>query len=380
MRDAVAVKTLVVGAGVAGLTLAARLSQQGRPPLVVERSPKDEHGYAIGLYPLGSCVLHGLGTYETLRERSEAIRRYEMADESGAILQAFDMSVLTAAAGPMLMLSRSQLLDVLASSCARAEIRRGVMVRTLAQRDDHIEVELDDGTTDRFDVVIACDGMASSTRAWLFAEPARYDSGWTLWTWWDTTGGFDHGVVREWWGAGSFFGAYPAAEACMCAAGGPAAGLREDDARAALRLPLHRLRQRVPVIARAVDDVEDAYPWPMSDVRSSHWVRGRIALCGDSAVGFMPTAGVGASNAMRAAAALADELSRADAGSIPLALELYEQRCRRVVERNQTASRRLARVMFVRSRFFARARDVVARRYPAERALAEIIDSVHQPF
>jgi 2-polyprenyl-6-methoxyphenol hydroxylase-like FAD-dependent oxidoreductase len=64
------VRTLIIGAGLAGLTLAGRLCQQGRAPVLVERSASPEGGYAIGLYPLGSCVLHGLGTYELLRERA----------------------------------------------------------------------------------------------------------------------------------------------------------------------------------------------------------------------------------------------------------------------------------------------------------------------
>ncbi|MGP8059552.1 MAG: FAD-dependent monooxygenase [Acidimicrobiales bacterium] len=59
-------KTLIIGAGMAGLTLSGYLCQQGRPPVIIERSTAAEGGYALGLYPLGSCVLHGLRTYETL--------------------------------------------------------------------------------------------------------------------------------------------------------------------------------------------------------------------------------------------------------------------------------------------------------------------------
>ncbi|HUZ34735.1 MAG TPA: hypothetical protein VMV17_00235 [Streptosporangiaceae bacterium] len=117
----------------------------------------------------------------------------------------------------------------------------------------------------------------------------------------------------------------------------------------------------------------------MSDIRSARWVSGRIALCGDSAAGFLPTAGVGASSALRAAG-LADELSRADAVSVPLALELYEKRCRRIIERHQADSRHLARVMFVRHPATAWARDQLVRRYPARRALRHIISSVREPF
>jgi hypothetical protein len=50
------VRTLVVGAGIAGLTLGGLLCRQERPPVIVERSASAADGYAIGLYPLGSCV------------------------------------------------------------------------------------------------------------------------------------------------------------------------------------------------------------------------------------------------------------------------------------------------------------------------------------
>ena len=118
----------------------------------------------------------------------------------------------------------------------------------------------------------------------------------------------------------------------------------------------------------------------MSDVRSDRWVDGRVVLCGDAATGFLPTAGVGASNAMRAAAALADELSRADAATVPLALELYEKRCRHVIEANQAESRRLARAMFLDRRGLGWFRDRVAQLIPADRMLAQIIDSMREPI
>ncbi len=347
---------------------------------MVERPRHVEDGYAIGLYPLGSCVLHGLGTYERLREHSLVMERYEMASESGRVLQSFDMSVLTGAVGPLLMVARADLVQILEESCADAELRRDLTITSLVQHADGVDVTFADGSVDRFDVVIGCDGVDSRTRALAFGPAEGYDSGWLLWTWWADAKRFEPTVAREWWGAGCLFGAYPAPGRVMCAAGGPAGVMHDHDARALLQRHLAPMIEHVPAVGVAIDDLEVAHPWPMSDVRSSRWVNHRIGLCGDAAVGFMPTAGVGASNAMRAAAALADELSRADAASVPLALELYEKRCRKQVERNQTDSRRLARLMFVRSPLLARARDELARHYPAKRALAQIIDSVHQPF
>jgi len=349
--------------------------------VIAERSASpDGGGYAIGLYPLGSCVLHGLGTYEQLKERAFVLERYELASESGQVLQAFDMSVLTGAAGPLLMVSRSDLIRVLEASCTTADLRRGATVRSLAQDPNAVEATFDDGSTERFDAVVACDGIRSATRDLVFGPATGYDSGWLLWTWWVSGERFEPHVAREWWGTGCAFGAYPAPGRVMCAAGGPAGVMRGDDVRSLLRRQLSTLIGHAPVVGAAIDDLDEAHPWAMSDIRGDRWVDRRIALCGDAAVGFLPTAGVGASNAMRAAAGLADELSRADATTVPLALELYEKRCRRIVERNQTESRRLARVMFVRPPLLARTRDEIVRRYPARLALGEIINSVRRPF
>lgn len=57
-------RVLIIGGGVAGLTLAAKLARQDREPVVVERARSyRESGYAIALYPIGSAVLHGIGAY-----------------------------------------------------------------------------------------------------------------------------------------------------------------------------------------------------------------------------------------------------------------------------------------------------------------------------
>jgi 2-polyprenyl-6-methoxyphenol hydroxylase-like FAD-dependent oxidoreductase len=209
--------------------------------VIVERSASVEGGYAIGLYPLGSCVLHGLGTYKQLAEQAQVIDRYELASGSGRVLQRFDMSVLTRAAGPMLMISRPDLVCLLQASCTSAALRRGMTVTSLIQHPGAVEVTFSDGTTGAFDVVVACDGIGSPTRDLLFGPATGFDSRWVLWTCWADAGRFDPGVAREWWGARCLFGAYPAPGRVMCAAGGPADVLRGDDVRSMLQRHLSKL-------------------------------------------------------------------------------------------------------------------------------------------
>jgi len=128
------------------------------------------------------------------------------------------------------------------------------------------------------------------------------------------------------------------------------------------------------------DDDATLFFWRLTDVRAADWTRGRVALLGDAAAAFLPTAGIGASMAMESAAVLADELSRCDARSIPDALSLYVARRRRRVERIQDESRRLARFMFVKSAAVARARDLVLRLYSLDRLAGSIAKAFDEPI
>jgi 2-polyprenyl-6-methoxyphenol hydroxylase-like FAD-dependent oxidoreductase len=367
----------VVGAGVAGLTVAARLIRAGRPVRVVEQERfRSDRGYAIGLYPLGTRVIDELGLGAALEARSLAVGRYRLADVDDAEIQSFDMSALTSAAGPMRMLERAALLEILGRGSS-GRVSYGVRVRSLVEEDASVSVSFTDGSSGSFDALIACDGAASETRD-IFGEPARYDSEWELWTWWAPTIPalpFEPTTVHEWWGPRCFAGTYPAPERTMCVVGGPRTLTRMTGAREFLLEHAPSLAERVPSLDESLVDSDRAYRWSMRDARSATWARGRIALCGDAATGFLPTAGVGASVALRSAWVLADELLSAEPATVPTSLASYERRCRRMAEQSQSASRRLARVMFLRHARLDRPRRAIARRYPAARLLRQISEA-----
>jgi 2-polyprenyl-6-methoxyphenol hydroxylase-like FAD-dependent oxidoreductase len=106
-------RILIIGAGVAGLTLAAKLQRQGREPTFIERLPEyADSGYGISLWPLGSCVLHGLGVYDDIMDSGLEAQRFELADHTGQVLQRMDLSSLTRTADPLVTLPRSDLIRV----------------------------------------------------------------------------------------------------------------------------------------------------------------------------------------------------------------------------------------------------------------------------
>lgn len=264
------------------------------------------------------------------------------------------MHKIAGASESVLMIKRIDLLHLLAENCSRADVRRRVSVEAIDQHRDSVDATLSQGSTERFDCVIGCDGEGSSIRERVFGPALGYNSGWVIWTWWVGSGRLEPDVAREWWGAGCVFGTHPVPGHVMCVTGVPVVSPQGNEPTPSLTQTISALLDRVPPAIRAPGGGPDvAHQWLMRDVRAAKWVSSRVALCGDAAVSFMPTAGVGASNAMWAAAALADELSRTDSRSVPAALGAYERRCRSIVERNQTESRRLAHLMFVSSSHLA---------------------------
>jgi 2-polyprenyl-6-methoxyphenol hydroxylase-like FAD-dependent oxidoreductase len=99
---------------------------------------------------------------------------------------------------------------------------------------------------------------------------------------------------------------------------------------------------------------------------------GRVALLGDTAAGFLPTAGIGAAMAMESAWVLAGLLAGTAPARVPDALGRYQASQRLRVEAAQANSRQLARLMFTRSRALSGLRNTVARFIPLRSALRPI--------
>lgn len=381
-------RTLIVGAGVAGLTLASKLLQQGRTPVVVEKAESfEDAGYSLGIYPLGSSVLHGLGTYDELVARGEPAASYRVVDAHGRLIQDVDLTSFTADIGPMVLISRTDLIDILHGTAEAADLRMGTTVTAIDQPDDRVvQATFSDGTSEDFDLVVAADGLHSATRQLVFGDDVDvFDTHWVLWAWWAPMPDWERDLNLESWGAGTFFGLYPTTERVMVCAGLHERHLTADPSdldagKAFLHEQFGPFIESDARIGPAIDAAERFFVWPMADARAEAWSKGRVQLLGDAAVGFMPTAGAGANSALRTAGSLADELSRVNGDIAPLALEMYEKRCRKILEKNQHDSRQLSKYLFVEHAFTAWGRDQVMKHYPMAKIVGDIVDAMHTPF
>jgi 2-polyprenyl-6-methoxyphenol hydroxylase-like FAD-dependent oxidoreductase len=379
------VQVLIVGAGIAGLTLAGLLRRFGIEPVIIERAPDFTHtGYMLGLYPLGGRVLHALGLHDRYVAESQATKTYSLWNSRGRHVKDYSFEQFIARFGPYQMLSRGELLQLLLSASGGADaVRTGTTLTKINQTEDRVRATFSDGAEHDFDLVVAADGMFSAVRDLVFGSTLPRRTGWGGWIWWTDADIGPHDTVSEYWTAGAFAGIYPTRDSAGLFIGGPNAQLQQagTDGIAAF-VQRHFAHAQGPIANALTCDVPDSecFYWELLDVRAREWVKGRVVLLGDAAAGFLPTAGVGASMAMESAAALADELSRTDAAYVPNALKLFEKRRRKRVEAVQSNSRSLARLMFTSNGLFARTRDVVMRFYTMEQALKPIVDAMSAPI
>ncbi|MFE1083208.1 MULTISPECIES: FAD-dependent oxidoreductase [Brevibacterium] len=350
-------RILIVGAGIAGITLAQLLRGRGMHPTLIDRSADsgrmigdNRAGYMLALMPMVDPIIEELECREAYLEASVGIDRYIAHAHTGKVLRQDHLGDLLADFGDYRGISRSALLDVLTGS--DCPIAFGTTVTglsgdgatvTLAQasvgRQRFGEQEQSRGHEEvlEFDAVVIADGMNSHTRRLVTRELAAIatsDSGgtavagsgtpspvstvdttWGGWVCWAETDD-DQGAVDEIWGDGFFLGMYPVKGDVGVFLGCPDTrqplGPRRFAAEVRSRLTM--LTPRIDACLTAVEEAEAPFFWPLRDSRAHRWRHGRAVLVGDAAAGFLPTAGIGAGMAMESAGVLADELSALSTG------------------------------------------------------------------
>lgn len=160
-------RVLIVGAGVAGLTLAQLLRARGLHPVLVERAGpgQDAAGYMLGLMPFVDPVIRSLGAENEYLGQSVGMHQYRLRGAIGIALRDYSLDAALGQFGHYRGIERSRLLRVIAISDAPVTFQ--TTVTALEQTESTVRVRLaEDGTPldAEFHAVLAAEGLRSTTR------------------------------------------------------------------------------------------------------------------------------------------------------------------------------------------------------------------------
>ena len=168
-------RVLIVGGGIAGLSLAIALRDKGIAADVVELASRV---VGVGITFTGSALraLNSIKLAQSCVDNGFSINFFQVNDAAGKRQAS---NPLPAVAGPgfpaAVGMQRPVFADLLTRTAkARgATIRHGLTVDRLEQDTAEVHVHLTDGSTGHYDLVVGADGIYSSIRSMVFGDSHR---------------------------------------------------------------------------------------------------------------------------------------------------------------------------------------------------------------
>lgn len=349
---------LISGASIAGPALAYWLRRYGMEPVVVERAPAlRPGGQTVDLRGAGRVVAQRMGIEDAVRAASTGEEGVRFVDETDRTRAAFGADAFGGEGFVAeLEILRGDLSALIHDRTqADTEYVFGDRITGIDDHGDRVKVGFEHGADREFDLVVAADGLRSSTRDLVFdgtrTRPlGLYTSYFTIpraasdgsWARWHNATGGRNVTLRP-----DNVGTTRALMSFLSAPCGyenlPAAAQKN-----VLRLRFADVGWEAPRVLAELDASPDFYFESIGQVFMDRWSAGRVAVLGDAGYCASPISGMGTSLALVGAYVLAGELARHD--DHRAAFAAYESRLRPYVAEAQKLPPGAPRLASPRSR------------------------------
>ena len=352
---------LISGAGISGLTLAYFLQHWGFSPTILEKRP-DLHarGYMIDFYGSGFDVAEKMNILEQLQAKSDQyhITKLTFVDDYGKVCANLDVEKFKELLHHRYFpLMRGDLESVLyAAAKEKTPIRFQASITQLNIQPDGVIVDLSNGHTEKYDLVIGAGGIHSNVRKLVWDEESQFNKFLGFYV--------AYSVIENFFGRQDvMFGhfepniqatVYSISEnelATFFAFRSKKLNIHGHQAEmAVLNEVLGNAGWIVPELVEGTKHAHDFFFDAVSQIQLDTWYKERVALVGDACQCLTLLAGQGASMAMAGAYLLADELRKAN-GDYKIAFPSYQEKLQPEINRRQKDARGLAGSFVPRNHF-----------------------------
>ena len=358
---------LIVGAGIAGPTLAYWLLQAGHEVTLVERAPELRcGGYLVDFWGAGFDVADQMGIVPELRRRGYVMTEARVVNREGRRIASIKPTKIMGPTERYVSIARSDLAGIIYRSLdGAAELILDDTVTDLTDDGDRVRVVLESGQTRDVDLVVGADGLHSRVRRLAFGPDEQFERylGIVV-SAFEVEGYHPRDELIASLHAEVGFQAVRVSlrdDVTLCLFSVRHDGPRPTDDRAAqetlLRTRLAKAGWEVPAMLAQMSTAKTFYFDAASQIRMPTWTRGRIALVGDAAAGPSFLAGQGSALAMVEAYTLAAEL--AQCRDHREAFDRYQQRLAPLLVSKQDAAAGLGLAFAPKSRLQLLLRNTV---------------------
>jgi 2-polyprenyl-6-methoxyphenol hydroxylase-like FAD-dependent oxidoreductase len=175
-----ALRILVIGAGVGGISIARGLLRDGHDVTVFEQRPDTRPGGgAVTIWSNGSTVLDQLGV--DMDGAGQLLSTVQLSTSTGRPLVNIDLTtIVDRLGGTVRMVPRRVLLERLLEGFPAERIRCNTRAIGAVSTRDGVRIEFEEGSSAEGDLLIGADGLHSVVRGISGAPPAK-PTGWCSW-------------------------------------------------------------------------------------------------------------------------------------------------------------------------------------------------------